>query len=207
MEKACIKCGETKPLDAFYKHPMMSDGHLNKCAECTKSDVRLGRKERSALVSMSIHPRSVSSRTGRLGRMSRIEPVATYRRHGLYLVPADREARKQLAEMKDGERGSFVKRNPRSMAQHRKFFAILNNVVEASGNWVSTEHLRRDILIGLGRFDEEVNRLTGEVRQVPHSMSVASMPKVEFERLYDDMIALLTDALGCDPEMLLQEAA
>ncbi len=36
--KKCFKCGQTLPLAAFYKHPRMKDGHLNKCKECTKKD-------------------------------------------------------------------------------------------------------------------------------------------------------------------------
>jgi ribosomal protein S27AE len=39
-EKTCRNCGETKPLDAFYKHPRMLDGRLNNCSDCVRARVR-----------------------------------------------------------------------------------------------------------------------------------------------------------------------
>lgn len=37
--KVCRKCGQSKPVSCFYKHPKMADGFLNICKDCTKERV------------------------------------------------------------------------------------------------------------------------------------------------------------------------
>jgi len=43
--KNCFKCNTVKPLEDFYKHSKMLDGHVNKCKECNKNDVTANRNK------------------------------------------------------------------------------------------------------------------------------------------------------------------
>lgn len=41
--KRCFKCGGEKSVEDFYTHPRMADGHLGKCKDCTRLDMRIDR--------------------------------------------------------------------------------------------------------------------------------------------------------------------
>lgn len=47
-KKTCFRCRKAKRLDQFYEHPMMADGRLGKCAECTRADARARYREQKA---------------------------------------------------------------------------------------------------------------------------------------------------------------
>ena len=77
--KTCFKCQRELPVDSFYRHPMMADGRLGKCKECTKKDTAENRyakhekyleydRERAKL------PHRIALRNETIGRRQRNHP-------------------------------------------------------------------------------------------------------------------------------------
>lgn len=104
------------------------------------------------------------------------------------MTPADHESwskfRRQLEVMKPGTclRMEWVK--PRNASHHRKFFALLNLVAENSEVYDTTEKALVAIKLITGHIDPAIDPRTGEVVQIPKSISYESMDQDEFERFY-----------------------
>jgi len=132
--------------------------------------------------------------------------LGRFTRHGLVFVPKDKMAREASASIRDGADCLMEIWKPRNMAQHKAYFAMLDNVVEASGQWPSREALEFDLMLEMKRGHPYKDR-RGHWHFIPESRAVASMSKDDFERLHTDTVALLTKWLGCSPEMLREQAA
>jgi hypothetical protein len=121
--------------------------------------------------------------------------------------PADREARELHAKLKDGA-SVFVQLW--SSAQHGSAPQVFRGPQQRRRGDRRMDFDRgfavRDIQGAQARLAQgQPGRWERGLH--PDSMAVASMPKAEFERLYEDTMKWLTDRYGCDPEMLTQEAA
>lgn len=44
LTRECLKCGETKPLSDFHKHPLMKSGYVNKCKKCNNAENKANRE-------------------------------------------------------------------------------------------------------------------------------------------------------------------
>lgn len=132
--------------------------------------------------------------------------VAAFIKRGISFFPHNRDARDMFANIAEGAVVFIEVWSPRNMKQHRAYFAMLNNVVEASALWKSREALEYELALALNR-GSFIELRNGKRRFEPDSRAVASMKKEDFERLHSDTVKLLTEWLGCDPEMLREEAA
>jgi hypothetical protein len=112
--KRCFKCLCEKPLEGFYKHAQMGDGHLNKCIECTKTDVKKHRQEN--LEKVRAYDQMRAALPHRLA--SRIEQTGKYRKQYPNRAKANALVSKAIRAGKLQKLPCLVCGSERSLAHH-----------------------------------------------------------------------------------------
>ncbi len=92
--------------------------------------------------------------------------------------------------------------NPRNLAFHRKFFALLYAGRELANTEFNAEQFRAVVTTGAGWADfiEQDGRMVA----VPRSISFASMKQEEFENLYSDVLDFICNNWVVDREQIDQ---
>lgn len=92
---------------------------------------------------------------------------------------------------------------PRNGDHHRKFFALLQVVLENQEHFVNIDQILIDFKIRTGHVDVFI-RQNGEVVYVPKSISFARMDQAGFEKFYQSVLdtAVREYVKGCDPREL-----
>ena len=101
--KTCFKCGAEKPLTEYYKHPAMADGHVNKCKECNKKDVKEHRERNLEKVqeydrNRPNRERRIIQACERVKARKEIDPEYKERVHGIKREWAERNQHKRKAQ-------------------------------------------------------------------------------------------------------------
>lgn len=127
------------------------------------------------------------------------------RRTAAGLVAEDEDALLALGKVKLGDQVLVRVHRPRSIEQHRLFWALLTHVAEASA-FETPERLLLALKIALGRFDL-CQMPNGKMVPAPHSISFASMPQDEFQRFFDESVKAICEKLlpGMDPDALIAD--
>ena len=107
-------------------------------------------------------------------------------------TPADQaewaKFRRRLETMRPGAYLRFEWSTPRNGAHHRKFFALLQLIAENSETYNTTEKALVGVKLAAGLFDLMAHPVTGEIIQIPRSVSFEAMGQEDFEAFYSNAI-------------------
>lgn len=122
------------------------------------------------------------------------------------LAAVDDAGKEILRKIKMGKVVKCEVTQPRHLSHHRKFFALLNTVWAAAGDWPTVEDLLVELKIKLGITRDVIIRESGEVVKIVGSISFAAMDQAAFDAFYENAIKALCFMVGgMDPGMLRDE--
>ena len=108
-------------------------------------------------------------------------------------------------KIKVNEPYEYEFKNVRNLGHHRKYFALLNLVVNNTEKFKDVNHLRMILAIECGHYEELINPLSGEITIVPKSISFSSMGQDEFSELYSKSLYYCCKVLGVEKCEIIDE--
>ena len=122
--------------------------------------------------------------------------------------PADTEAGEWHHKTKLGALVELKGNRPRNPQHHRKFFALLNIVVDNSDYYDTVEQFRFVFMATLQRGHWIEDPHATRAMFIPESISFKSMSQDDFDRLFNDaMNAILKHFLPVDRDDLIEMIA
>lgn len=112
----------------------------------------------------------------------------------------------RIKRIKQGEGFMVDITRPRNIKFHRKFFALINLVFQNQEVYKNIDHLRNDLTVEAGFFDEAPDFL-GEVKKRPKSISFAAMDDDEFSDFYDACISTIVKYFNFDRQDIIDNVA
>lgn len=112
----------------------------------------------------------------------------------------------KLKKIKAGKMVKCVITQPRNLKLHRKFFSLISLVFANQEHYSNIEHLRHDLIIAAGFYDERVS-FHGEVVIEPKSISFANMSEDEFQELYSKVVDAIVQYFHFDKQDILDNVA
>jgi hypothetical protein len=129
--------------------------------------------------------------------------LAQKRLKGLFPVSSDGE--EVVAALGKNDLVWIEVSKPRNVGHHRKFFAMLKIIREATGLWETEDLQLLHLKFSLGHV-EYVNLPDGTTVARAKSISFAKMDQTQFEEFYDRALARLCELAGGIEEDQVREA-
>lgn len=119
------------------------------------------------------------------------------------LAPAYNSDYDKIKKLKAGEEFKCEVRQPRNLKFHRKFFALLNMVLDNQEIYNDLDKLRNDLLVEAG-FTETWVDIHSEIQTRGKSISFGSMSEDEFGSVYNRVIDVIVKHFHFNKQEILE---
>lgn len=114
------------------------------------------------------------------------------------LEPRSRQASDILSQYAVHSDVEITIKKRRSLPQLRLYWAMLNNVVEATGAWPTAEHAHDALKMDLG-YTTPIKLMDGTLVWIPDSAAMGRMDSAQFKAFFDAAAKRLAEVCGFDP--------